>query len=257
MLRLLVIEDQKKLLRSLAAGLEQEGYAVLTAANGNDGYRTAASEKPDAVILDLMLPGRDGMKVLQDLRSGGFRQPILILTAKDSIEDRVAGLDCGADDYLVKPFAFAELLARLRVLLRRDTGGREVQLQAGDLVMDLVARRVTRGGEETDLSQREFELLEYLLRNAGSVVTRDMLARDVWKERHGVLTNVIDVYIRLLRKKVERPDRAALIHTVRGVGYVLKNEVRMEDGAIANGEATLCHLPSFIFHPHCNQQCGD
>lgn len=224
MLRLLVIEDQKKLLRSLVTGLEQEGYAVRTAANGDDGYRLATDEQPDAVILDLMLPGRDGMCVLRDLRSEGFRQPILILTAKDSVDDRVAGLDSGADDYLVKPFAFAELLARLRVLLRREATGRVMLLQAGDLVMDLVARRVTRGGEEIDLSQREFDLLEYLLRNADTVVTRDMLARDIWKEREGVLTNVIDVYIRLLRKKVERPQLPPLIHTVRGVGYVLKAE---------------------------------
>jgi DNA-binding response OmpR family regulator len=222
-LRLLVVEDQKKLLRSLTAGLQQEGYAVLTAADGDDGYRLAVAERPDAVILDLMLPGRDGMRVLRDLRSEGFRQPILILTAKDSVDDRVAGLDSGADDYLVKPFAFAELLARLRALLRRETAGRVMQLQAGDLAMDLVARRVTRGGDAIDLSQREFDLLEYLLRNVDAVVTRDMLARDVWKEREGVLTNVIDVYIRLLRKKIERTQQPPLIHTVRGVGYALRN----------------------------------
>lgn len=222
MSRVLVIEDQKKLLSSLKKGLEQEGYEVVTAATGEDGYYAATTQPFDALVLDLMLPGRDGMQVLRDLRAGGFTQPVLILTARDSVDDRVAGLDGGADDYLVKPFAFAELLARLRALLRRDVAGRELVLRAGDLEMDLVARRVVRDGEEIDLSPREFELLEYFLRHADAVVTRDMLARDVWHEPHGVLTNVIDVYVRLLRRKIERPGSRQLIHTVRGVGYVLR-----------------------------------
>lgn len=222
MSRVLVIEDQKKLLSSLKKGLEQEGYEVVAAATGEDGYYAAATQEFDALVLDLMLPGRDGMQVLRDLRAGGFTQPVLILTARDSVEDRVAGLDGGADDYLVKPFAFAELLARLRALLRRDVTGRELVLRADDLEIDLVARRVVRDGEEIDLSQREFELLEYFLRHTDAVVTRDMLARDVWREPHGVLTNVIDVYVRLLRKKIERPGSRQLIHTVRGVGYVLR-----------------------------------
>jgi len=223
MSRVLVVEDQKKLLSSLKKGLQQEGYEVVAAATGEDGYYAATTQSFDALVLDLMLPGRDGMQVLRDLRAGGFTQPVLILTARDSVDDRVAGLDGGADDYLVKPFAFAELSARLRALLRRDVTGRELTLRAGDLEMDLVARRVVRDGEVIDLSQREFELLEYFLRHADAVVTRDMLGRDVWHEPYGVLTNVIDVYVRLLRKKIERPGSRQLIQTVRGVGYVLRD----------------------------------
>lgn len=223
MSRVLVIEDQKKLLSSLKKGLEQEGYEVVTATTGEEGYYAATTQDIDALVLDLMLPGRDGMQVLYDLRANGFTRPVLILTARDSVQDRVAGLDGGADDYLVKPFAFAELLARLRALLRRDVTGRELVLRADDLEVDLVARRVVRAGEEIELSQREFELLEYFLRHVNGVVTRDMLARDVWKEPAGLLTNVIDVYVRLLRKKVERPGLRQLIHTVRGVGYVLRD----------------------------------
>lgn len=223
MSRVLIIEDEKKLLASLKKGLEQEGYDVTGAATGEEGYYAATIQDFDAVVLDLMLPGRDGLQVLRDLRLHKFSQPVLILTARDSVDDRVAGLDGGADDYLVKPFAFAELLARLRALLRRDTGGRELMLRVGDLEMDLVARRVVRDGEEIELSHREFELLAYFVRHVDAVVTRDMLARDVWQEPIGVLTNVIDVYVGLLRKKVERPGLRQLIHTVRGVGYVVRN----------------------------------
>ncbi|WP_425399942.1 response regulator transcription factor [Aeoliella sp.] len=223
MSRVLIVEDEKKLLASLKKGLEQDGYEVITATTGEEGYYAATTEKVDAVLLDLMLPRRDGIQVLRDLRSGGFSQPVLILTARDSVDDRVVGLDSGADDYLVKPFAFAELLARLRALLRRDTGERKLMLLVGDLEMDLVARRVVRDGEEIELSLREFELLAYFVRNADTVVTRDMLARDVWHEPMGVLTNVIDVYVGLLRKKVERPGLQQLIHTVRGVGYVVRD----------------------------------
>ena len=219
----LVVEDEKKLLASLKKGLEQEGYEVITAATGEEGYYAATTEKLDGLVLDLMLPGLDGMEVLADLRAHGFSKPVLILTARDSVDDRVAGLDGGADDYLVKPFAFAELLARLRALLRRDISGRELMLRVADLEMDLVARRVVRDGEEIEVSQREFELLAYFLRHVDAVVTRDMLARDVWQEPMGVLTNVIDVYVGLLRKKVERPGLRQLIHTIRGVGYVVRN----------------------------------
>ena len=209
--RLLVIEDQKKLQKSLQRGL------------GEEGYFRATTEPFDAVILDLMLPGRSGLEVLRELRGRGFTKPILILTARDAVEDRVSGLDAGADDYLVKPFAFAELVARLRALLRRDLGGRELFLRVDDLEIDLLARRVVREGLELDLTKREFELLEYLVRHKNSTVTRDMIARDVWKETSGALTNTIDVYINLLRKKVEQPQKRQLIHTLRGVGYAVRD----------------------------------
>lgn len=220
--RVLVVEDQKKLLRSLRSGLEQAGYEVAIAATGEDGFYRATTDPFDIVVLDLMLPGRDGLQVLRDLRSRGFAAPVLVLTARDGVEDRVDGLDSGADDYLVKPFAFAELVARLRALLRRNLPTRELVLRADNLEMDLVARRVLRGGMELDLSQREFELLEFLLRHLNMTVTRDMIARDVWKEPQGMLTNIIDVYINSLRKKVEQPGARQLIHTVRGVGYALR-----------------------------------
>jgi DNA-binding response OmpR family regulator len=221
--RVLVIEDQKKLLRSLRRGLEEEGYEVIASPTGEDGYYHATTGPFDAVILDLMLPGRDGLQVLRDLRAHGFAKPVLILTARDAVEDRVTGLDAGADDYLVKPFAFAELLARLRALLRRNVSDRELVLRADALEVDLVTRRAVRDGVELELSQREFELLAYLLRHKNTTVTRDMLGRDVWKEPDGVLTNVIEVYVNSLRKKVERPGRRQLIHTIRGVGYALRD----------------------------------
>jgi DNA-binding response OmpR family regulator len=221
--RLLVIEDQKKLLNSLQRGLEEEGYEVVAALTGEQGYYAATTEDFDAVVLDLMLPGRQGLQVLHDLRARGFAKPVLILTARDTVDDRVAGLDTGADDYLVKPFAFAELLARLRALLRRGAQERELYLRADDLEMDLLARRVVRGGVVLDLTKREFELLEYLLRHKNATVTREMVSREVWKDAGGILTNTIDVYITLLRKKVERSGSKSLIHTVRGVGYALRD----------------------------------
>ncbi len=222
--RVLVVEDEVKLLDSLRRGLSQEDYDVTTAANGEEGYRLATADSFDAIVLDLMLPGRDGMQILADLRARDITVPVLVLTARDAIEDRVKGLDCGADDYLVKPFAFAELLARLRALLRRNIHSRETVLKAADLEMDLLERRVIRGDDEVELTAREFELLEYLLRHLNMTVTRDMIARDVWKEPAGVLTNVIDVYIKTLRGKIERPDNSQLLHTVRGVGYALRDK---------------------------------
>jgi len=220
--RILVIEDQEKLRRNLQQVLEQEGYEVATAATGEEGYSLASTKAFDAIVLDLTLPGRDGLQILKDLREAGFGQPILILTARDSLDDRVAGLDAGADDYLVKPFAHAELSARLRALLRRGQAGQERLLQCGNLEMDLLTRKVSRKGVEIDLSQREFELLEYLLRHKNTNVTREMLTRDVWKEPQGLLTNVIDVCVNSLRKKVELPGSRPLILTVRGVGYTVR-----------------------------------
>ena len=221
--RILIVEDQKRLAASIRRGLQEEGFEATTVATGEEGFYLATTQPPDAVLLDVMLPGRDGFRILADLRSSGFARPVLILTSRDAVEDRVAGLDGGADDYLVKPFAFAELVARLRALLRRNLGDRELVLRVDDLEADLLARRVVRAGVEVELSNREFELLEYLLRHKNATVTRDMLARDVWKEPDGLMTNVIDVCVNALRKKVERPGSRQLILTVRGVGYAARD----------------------------------
>jgi DNA-binding response OmpR family regulator len=221
--RLLIVEDQKKLIQSLKRGLEEEGYEIATAVTGEEGYYLATTGTPDAIILDLMLPGRPGLEVLRELRGKGYTKPVLVLTACDTVDDRVTGLDAGADDYLVKPFAFAELLARLRALLRRDISGRELSLRADDLEIDLLSRRVARDGVELDLTRREYELLEFLVRHKNMTVTRDMIGREVWKETSGALTNTIDVYINALRKKVEQAGKRQLIHTVRGVGYAVRD----------------------------------
>jgi DNA-binding response OmpR family regulator len=220
--RILIVEDERKVLRGLERGLQGQGYEVAGAATGEAGLQLALTQSFDCVILDRMLPGRDGIEVLAELRRAGRSLPVLLLTARDAIEDRVLGLDSGADDYLVKPFAFAELLARIRVLLRRGPGEQETLLRAGDLEMDLVRRRVIRGGADISLTLREFELLEYLLHHKNATVTRDMLGHDVWKELGHALTNVIDVYVTMLRRKVERAGQPPLIHTIRGVGYSLR-----------------------------------
>jgi DNA-binding response OmpR family regulator len=222
--RLLIIEDEPKLLQGLERGLRREGYEVVAAASGENGLRHALGQPFDGVVLDWMLPGQDGLQVLSKMRQAGKTLPVLILTARDTIDDRVAGLDAGADDYLIKPFAFAELLARLRALLRREQAERSPVLRAGDVELDLLERQVRRGGVEVVLTQREFDVLAYLLRNKNAIVTRDMLGRDVWKDPLHALTNVIDVYIKLLRRKLERPGQPPLIHTIRGVGYCLRDE---------------------------------
>ena len=223
MVRLLVIEDQVKLRRNLQEMLENDGYEVLTAGTGEEGFYCATTQPLDGLILDLSLPGRDGVEILTDLRNAGFDKPILIVTARDAVDDRVTGLDRGGDDYLVKPFAQAELLARMRALLRRSKSASAAMLQCADVEMDLLRRRVLRKGVEIELSQREFDLLEYLLRHKNSNVTRDMLARDVWKEPRGVLTNAIEVCVNGLRKKVELSGAQPLILTVRGVGYTVRD----------------------------------
>jgi DNA-binding response OmpR family regulator len=219
--RLLVVEDERKVRDGLRAGLGAAGYDVSTAATGDEGLQKALAQTFDGIVLDRLLPGRDGLAVLGELRRAGKTTPVLLLTARDAVEDRVSGLDAGADDYLVKPFALAELLARLRVLLR-GRGERETRLGVGDLEVDLLERRAVRGGDELPLTQREYEVLVYLLRNKGQVVSRDMLGRDVWKEPDHALTNVIDVYINLLRRKLDGPGRPSLIHTLRGLGYCLR-----------------------------------
>ncbi len=227
-LRLLAIEDEPKVAKALQEGLEREAYSVALAHTGEEGYFLATSEPFDLVILDWMLPGRSGLEVLSALRRQEHRLPVLLLTAKDSIEDRVLGLDAGADDYLVKPFAFPELLARVRALLRRGKIEQATRLEMEDLHMDLILRTVKRGSRAIELTAREFELLEYFLRHQGQVVSREMLASDVWKEteRHTPLDNVIDVHMVRLRRKVDEEFKTKLLHTVRGVGFVLRSVKR-------------------------------
>jgi DNA-binding response OmpR family regulator len=223
-MHILIVEDEKKVAEALKKGLEADFYEVTLAATGEEGFFQLSSRSFDLVILDLMLPGRDGIEILTTLRKRGFETPVLILTARDSVEDRVLGLDSGADEYLVKPFAFPELLARIRLLLRRGRGDQVLRLRLADLEMDLVTRRVRRGDQVVELTAREFELLEYLMRHQGRIVSREMLSRDVWqvKERSTPLDNVIDVHIARLRRKVDGPFEKKLLKTVRGLGFVLE-----------------------------------
>ena len=223
-MRVLVVEDELKVANALREGLEGERYDVVVERTGEDAFFRMTTETFDLILLDLGLPGRDGLQILTALRSKGVKTPVLVLTARDALQDRVAGLDSGADDYLVKPFAFAELLARIRALMRRGRGAESPRLAVGDLMMDLITRKVTRGGQPVELTVREFELLEYLMRYEGQVVSRETLARDVWKEtaRTTPLDNVIDVHIARLRRKVDLDRSVRLIHTIRGVGFMLR-----------------------------------
>jgi two-component system, OmpR family, copper resistance phosphate regulon response regulator CusR len=222
----LVVEDEPKLSRALQEGLQDEGYQVSVAGTAEEGFYLLHSDRFDLVVLDVMLPGRSGLEVLGRIRRNGIHIPVLLLTARDSIEDRVKGLDSGADDYLVKPFAFPELLARLRALLRRGPAENPDRMSIANLVFDGKAHAVSRGGVAIDLTAREYDLLEYLLRNQGSVVSREMLARDVWKEtaRATPIDNVIDVHIARLRRKIDEGFDRKLLHTVRGVGFTLREE---------------------------------
>ena len=219
---ILVVEDELKVAEALQAGLQLEGYDVVLARTGEEGLR-AATGAFDLVVLDLMLPGCDGIDVLTRIRTSGSAVPVLVLTARDTIEDRVEGLDAGADDYLIKPFAFPELIARIRALLRRGKADAALRLHLGDLDVDRVARTVVRGSQRIDLTPREFDLLEYLLRHQRTLVSREMIAREVWREpnRGTPLDNVIDVHIARLRRKVDQDFAVKLIHTVRGVGFIL------------------------------------
>jgi len=224
MVRVLIVEDERKLAQVLSTALQADHYDVVVAATGEEGFFRANAELFDLVVLDLMLPGRSGLEILQTLRQRHIDTPVLILTARDGVDDRVLGLDLGADDYLVKPFALPELLARIRALLRRGRPADVLRLKVGDLELDLVSRRVARGDRLIDLTGREFELLEYLLRHQGHLVSREMLARDVWKEprRATPLDNVIDVQMTRLRRKVDSDGAVRLIHTVRGVGFLVR-----------------------------------
>jgi two-component system copper resistance phosphate regulon response regulator CusR len=222
-MRILVVEDERKLSQILTSALRAEHYDVVASLSGDEGFLRANAEVFDLVVLDLMLPGRSGLEILQTLRQRQIKTPVLILTARDGVDDRVLGLDLGADDYLVKPFALPELLARIRALLRRGRPADVFRLKAADLELDLVTRHAARGERLLDLTVREFDLLEYLLRHQGHLVSREMLAREVWKEprRATPLDNVIDVQMTRLRRKVDVDGSPRLIHTVRGVGFVL------------------------------------
>jgi two-component system copper resistance phosphate regulon response regulator CusR len=223
-MRILVVEDEKKAASFIKKGLEEEGYAVDVAADGEEGLSMALARVHDLIILDIRLPKMDGLRVLQALRQDHVAAPVLLLTVRAAIEDKVLGLDAGADDYLTKPFAFQELVARVRALLRRRAEAEPTVLRIDDLTLDPARRTVTRGGEEIDLTPREFALLDYFMRNPGRVLTRTMIAEHVWDYSFDTSTNVIDVYVNYLRRKIDAGRASKLLHTVRGVGYVLKAE---------------------------------
>ena len=221
-MRILLVEDDKKVASFIRKGLEEEGYAVDVAADGEAGLFMGLDRLHDLIILDVMLPKKPGFQVLRELRQAKVATPVLMLTARDTVEDKVQGLDAGADDYLTKPFVFAELLARVRALLRRRAETRSPRLQVADLVLDPATRSVTRGGQPITLTNREFALLEYFMRNAGRVLTRTAITEHVWDYDFDSGTNVIDVYVNYLRKKIDAGHEPKLLHTVRGAGYVLR-----------------------------------
>ena len=222
--RILVVEDEKKVASFIKKGLEEEGYAVDVAADGEEGLAMALTRVHDLIILDIRLPRMDGLRVLRAIRQDGLTAPVLLLTVRATIEDKVLGLDAGADDYLTKPFAFQELVARVRALLRRRMEAEPTVLRIGDVMLDPARRTVTRGGEKIDLTPREFALLDYFMRNPGRVLTRTMITEHVWDYSFDTSTNVIDVYVNYLRRKIDTGREPKLLHTVRGVGYVLKAE---------------------------------
>ncbi len=221
-MRILVIEDEKKLAGFIRKGLQEEGYAVDVASDGQTGLDMALDGVHDLILLDIQLPRKDGLTVLRELRRQKIAMPVLLLTVRGTIEDKVLGLDSGADDYLTKPFAFEELVARVRALLRRRSGTGEPVLRVGDLTLDPIRHTVHRGDTRIDLTAREFALLDYFMRNPGRVLTRTMITERVWDYNFDPMTNVVDVYVNYLRKKIDLDGKPRLIHTVRGAGYVLK-----------------------------------
>jgi DNA-binding response OmpR family regulator len=221
-MRILVVEDSRRLAGIIKRGLLEEGYTVDSAYDGEEAEYMAETTPFDLIVLDIMLPKKDGIAVCRDLRAKNIRTPILMLTAKDSVEDKVIGLDSGADDYLVKPFAFAELLARLRALLRREILPKVQKYEVGDLALDPQSREAWRDGRRVDLTPKEFAILEYFMRRPNAVVTRTMLGENVWDYEFDGLSNIIDVYVRRLRKKIDREGEHSLIQTVRGAGYRLR-----------------------------------
>ncbi|ALC17869.1 two component transcriptional regulator, winged helix family [Desulfuromonas soudanensis] len=223
-MRILVVEDEKKVASFIKRGLEEENFVVDVAYDGEEGLQMGEATPYDLILMDLMLPKMDGLTAIKQLREKGVATPVLCLTAKDTVEDIVSGLDSGSDDYLTKPFAFAELLARVRALLRRGSQDRGAEIYFADLRLDPVGHKVWRGNKEIELTAKEYALLEYLMRNPNQILTRTMIAEHVWDYTFDSFTNIIDVYVNYLRKKVDKDFSKKLIHTVRGVGYVLKEE---------------------------------
>lgn len=222
-MKILLVEDERKVANLIKKGFEEEGIMVDIAEDGEIALQKVITDAYDLIILDIMLPGKDGIEVLKEIRSKGIMKPIMMLTAKDTTTDKVLGLDAGADDYITKPFVFEELLARVRALLRRGHAIEKAQpIQIHDLVIDPVTRKVTRAGKEIELTTKEYSLLEYMARNKNRILTRTMIAENVWDYQFDSLTNIIDVYINYLRKKVDKDHQRKLIHTVRGVGYMIK-----------------------------------
>jgi DNA-binding response OmpR family regulator len=222
--KVLLVEDEKKVLSFIKRGLEDEQFEVETASDGEEGYRKGSEGRFDLIVLDVMMPKKDGLTVVKELREKKVLTPVLMLTAKDTVDDIVAGLSSGSDDYLTKPFAFAELLARVRALLRRSEQDRGAEIRFADLRIDPVTHKVWRKEKEIDLTAKEYALLEYMMRNPNQVLTRNMIAEHVWDYTFDSFTNIIDVYVNYLRKKIDRDADKKLIHTVRGVGYTLKEE---------------------------------
>ncbi len=221
-MRILVVEDEKKIADFIRRGLKEEGYAVDVANDGEEGLFLAKTNDYDLVLLDLMLPKLDGLTLCKKLKEAKIKTPVIMLTAKNTVKEKVMGLDSGADDYLTKPFAFEELLARIRAILRKKDARTPTRLKAADLELDLLTHKVIRGSEEIELTTKEYSLLEYLMRNEGMIVTRTMISEHVWDIDFDTFTNVIDVYINYLRNKIDSGFKKKLIHTVRGRGYILK-----------------------------------